>query len=207
MELRFYDKLILMTRRERGQWTSYPVTADALASQLARVPVTSGLLPFGALASGRLGGEPFVVVYEPARIATLATPQRSYTVPVPPLLVAGCGRQYRIFAVSVPTQPTESTLPLYVPPFPNAYDDGRICWGSVGQLPEAGRQIRQVLKLFLEESFFNAHVANEKSRKYPTSVIALWQELDAAQATEYPLDDLIPATVRLDWLLGGGPWS
>lgn len=208
MDIRIYEDLILVTRREGRSWTSYPVNPDALAQQLARVPTTSGLLPPHTLASGRMHGRPFLAVYDPPRVATLATPQRQYTIPLPPLVVAACGDDYRVWAVMVDETALAPQTPLLIAPFPNCYEDGRICWGNVEQRPEAGPRIRTVLKLFLEESFFNAHVANGKSRKYPTSVLALWEQLDRKGAQTYPRTDLLPAGGwTIGWLAGGGPWS
>ena len=50
------------------------------------------------------------------------------------------------------------------------------------------------------------HVDNEKSKRYPASVVSLWKQLKAHEP--YPLDDLVAAGpgLTLGWLLAGGPW-
>lgn len=207
MEIRIYHKSIIVTRRdERGEWTSYPVTPEALAQTLASVPVTSGLLPTNTLATGRIDGQPFYVIATLPRVATLATPHAEYRIPIPALVFAGRGQDYRVWAL--PDVPAVSTkTPLFVAPFPNSYRDGSICWGNVSSLPHADTKIRQVLTTFLEESFFNGHVADHKSKKYPVSVIALWQELHDTKAEAYPTEDMMPTEHTIGWLIEGGPWN
>lgn len=206
MQINIYDRIVLVTQRRGRHWVSHPVSPEALAQELAQVPQTSGLLPAGTLASGRIRGKAFLAVADPARVVTMATPQRRYTIPIPPLVVAGCGDDYRIWAL--PSDKLIEPTPLCVAPFPNCYDDGRICWGSAGGRPAAtAATIRKVLKLFLEESLFNAHVANGKSRTYPVSILAMWDKLDKAKTKTYPLDDLVSTQRTLGWLAKGGPWS
>ena len=208
-ELHIYPDMVLLTRRgPRGAWRSYPVSPDALTQALSRLPATTGLLPPATLGAGRIDGEPFFVVWSAAGVAALQTEQHRYTIPLPPLVWAGCGRDYRIYALAAPELPT-TDLQLYVPPFPNTYEDGGICWGTVAERRPAttGAALLSMRRLFLEESAFNTHIAGGKSHAFPTSVLARWQELEQAGAESYPLDDLVPTRRRLSWLLGGGPWQ
>lgn len=209
MEVRIYETTVLVTRRTaHGGWRSYPVKPEALAQTLARVPASSGLLPAGTLAAGTIAGAPFLVTYVPPAVRSVQTSQRMYRIPTPPLVIGGCGRDWRVFALATEAYPADMALPLFVAPFPNCYRDGRICWGDVAGVPEAsGKTVGTVRRLFLEESAFNGHVANGKSVAYPVSVLAQWDALEAAGAEAYPLDDMIPAECQLSWLIGGGPWS
>jgi hypothetical protein len=207
MQINVYDRLVVVTRRRGRHWVSHPVSPDALAQELARVPQASGLLPPGTLASGRLQGDTFLVVGDRGRVITLATPDRAYTIPIPPLVVAGCGTDYRVWALPDDGPLLNDATILQVAPFPNCYRDGRICWGNVDGRPAAGPLIRKVLKLFLEESLFNAHVADGKSKKYPVSILAQWAALHKKKAEIYPIDDLVSTGLTLGWLAKGGPWS
>lgn len=207
-QISIYEDLTLLTRWTGTRWTQYPIAAEALAQVLGAVPVASGLLPAGTLGVGRVHGEEFTVLYIPARVRTLRMEVGSYTIPLPPLIWAGRGTDYRIWALATPDYPTRSDAPLMVAPFPNCYRSGAICWGTSDLRPAATPLgLAKVLKLFLEESYFNLHLANGKSVGFPVSVVARWQQLAEAASEAYPLDDLMPAECQLGWLLEGGPWT
>jgi PRTRC genetic system protein B len=208
MQISVYEQTTLICRRKGPRWTQYPVTPEALAQVLSRTPSASGLLPQNTLGVGRVHGQEFYVVYIPAAVRTLRMQQQEFTIPLPPLVWAGCGMDYRVWALDRKERPQRADVPLMVAPFPNCYKNGGVCWGSADGRPEASaRTLLAVLKLFLEDSYFNLHVADHKSVQYPASVVARWQDLVARKAKRYPLDDLMPAEVHLSWLLGGGPWG
>lgn len=203
-ELRIYESAVLYTRREGRNWRQYPIEPDQLAQLLGKLPIASGLLPPQTLGNGIKNGAPFYVIYVPAHRARLQMPQgRTYTIPLPPLIWCGCKRDYRVWALGTPDVP-DRDVPLYKAPFPNCYVSGGICWGNVGQIPDATtKTIGQVAKLFLEESEFNMHVSDGKSLAFPVSVVARWQQLETSAADAYPLDDLMPAERSLFWALSG----
>lgn len=207
-QITIYETTVLLTRRHGQRWTQYPIAPDALGDVLSGVPHASGLLPPHTLGTGRAHGQPFTVLYVPPAVRTLRMTVGSYAIPLPPLVWAGCGSDYRIWALDRPEYPTRGDLPLLVAPFPNCYRDGGICWGSSDVRGVATpATLLRVLTLFLEESYFNLHLANGKSVGFPTSVVGRWQQLVESQADAYPLDDLIPAERSLGWLLAGGPWG
>lgn len=208
-QVSIYQDLTLYTRRQGAAWRSYPVEPAGIAQALSRLPASSGLLPPNALAAGHAHGRPFLVVLVPAHTRTLRTEQRAYTIPLPPLVWGGCGQDYRLFALSMESGmwPGEGT-PLFVGPFPNLYRDGRICWGSSDARPDAApATLGKVLDLFLEGSLFNLHLANDKSKKFASSVLGQWEALAKRSAKTYPARDLVAVEKRLSWLIGGGPWS
>jgi hypothetical protein len=65
----------------------------------------------------------------------------------------------------------------------------------------------QMLKTFLEESLFNTHVDNGKSRAEPGSVLRQLRKL-AKQGPQaaYPLDDLVATDWTLGAVLDGRAW-
>ncbi|NJO82559.1 MAG: hypothetical protein HC828_06830 [Blastochloris sp.] len=209
MELDIYDDLIVRRTRMGTCWRSDLISPQALAQVCAGLPHATGLLPAHMLGMGwTSSGMPYYVQYLPPRRICLMTPDQTYPIPIPPLVVGGCGHDYQLWALDVTTYPTTVDLPLWVAPFPNYYHDGTICWGSVESRPVATpTTLAAAARLFLEESYFNAHGANGKSIAYPVSVLARWQDLVVRQVETYPLDDLFPAERSLGWLLAGGPWG
>jgi len=203
-ELRIYESTVLYTRRDGKNWRQYPVEPDQIAQLLGKLPSASGLLPPHTLGNGIKNGAPFYVVYVPSHTARLQMPNdRTYTIPLPPLVWCGHRRNYRVWALNVDTYPDHDT-PLYKAPFPNCYANGSICWGNVNAIPEATtKTIGSVRKLFLQESEFNLHVSDGKSVAFPKSVVAHWQDLEASGAESYPLGDLMPAECSLFWALSG----
>lgn len=203
-QITIYPDVTLLTRRAGKRWRQYPVSPAALAETLGRVPAGSGLLPPHTLATGRHQGAPFFVVYVPPRRATLRTEKQRFTIPLPPLVWAGWRTEYRLFALATADRPTRDTAPLMRAPFPNLYETGGICWGDSDRRPEAAPDtLERVLKLFLEGSYFNLHLAGGKSRAFPNSVLAQWAALKKAKAEAYPLADLQPANVLLSHLVSG----
>ena len=208
-QITIYEQLVLYCRRAGAVWRQYPIDADALTAALSNLPQHSGLLPAGTLGVGQVHGVPFAVRHVPAHTVTLLidVPVRTaLKVALPPLIWAGCGTDYRIFALADDTALTVST-PLCVPPFPNTYADGRICWGTSDPRPAArAATLDAVLQLFLTGSAFNTHVAGQKSRTFPASVLAMWEQV-AAAGTAYPLDDLLPSAITLGQLVEGRAWA
>lgn len=209
-----YPECVVLTRRrDNGSWTSYPVSPDAVAQTLSKLPMSTGLLPPGLVGYGMREGQPFYVQHIPARLAALQLDDGgrylSRRVPLPPLIWAGWGREYRIWAVKAPS-PDElrPQTPLCLAPFPNLFSNGGICWGNVGRPALASPEgLRAVLKLFLEESRFNSHLANGRSVSQPGSVLRLYEQLEGRTAEAYPLDDLVPASLTLGRVLDGTVWG
>lgn len=206
-QLIIYDSLVLVTRRQGHQWTQYPVDPAAIAQALSQTPASSGLLPPHTLATGSIHGQPFFVQWIGPRRATVRTADRDYSLPLPPLVWGGCGQQYRIWALAQKRYP-QRDQPLMVAPFPNTYANGSICWGSSDQRPIARPDtMQEAFDVYLQGSYFNNHVQDGKSKAYPQSIVRQWQALAEAEASTYPLDDLVAAQRTLHWLCTGGPWG
>jgi hypothetical protein len=210
VQLSIYPHGILQTIKTPGGYRTYPVSAEALAQVLGRVPTASGLLPPNTIGTGVIHGVPFYVLYVPPRPATLIIEgqqkRRTITIQTPPLIWAGGGTHYRIFALAQEGYPTSVGVPLYRAPFPNCSEYGSICWGSSDARPKADpKTLIQVLDLFLEGSVFNTHLSNGKSVRHPANVMAGYKGLSARKP--YPLDDMLPAERTLAWLLAGKPWG
>jgi PRTRC genetic system protein B len=206
-QIDIYESQVVLTRRINGRWRSYPVAPEGIAAALAGLPLSSGLLPPSTLGWGMAHGEAYVVRYAPPQ--AVALPLRlgvaltTFRLQLPPLVMAGRGSDYLLWALNVPERPTRADTALCRAPFPNSYESGAICWGSADK-PPAGN-LEAALGCFLG-SEFSMHVDNEKSKRFPSSVVGMWKELTGKDAP-YPLDDLVPTTRTLGWLLAGGPWA
>jgi len=206
-QVTIYSDLVLLTRDDGTGWRSYPVSPDALAQVFSNAPNVFGILPQNTLGCGTISGVRYYAVYVPPQRVTIRTPGREYTIPLPPLVWAGQGKDYRVYALAEADYPTKEVA-LYQAPFPNTYKDGRICWGDVRELKDASpNTLMPMLGLFLEGSLFNSHVANDKSIRRPGSILALYDDLVAEQADTYPLDDLLPVGNSIVWLLSGQAWG
>lgn len=207
VQIAIFDDSVYLTRRQGQGWVSYPIRAEDLAAAVGKLPTVSGLLPPGTLGTGTANGQRFYVLYVAPRQAALriAGQRRPCLIQTPPLIWAGCGQDYRIFALNTLDRP-ELRTPLHHAPFPNTYDQGGICWGSTDLRGDAGPDtMLPALELYLEGSFFNSHIAQQRSRRKPRSVMALYRSLGPEKP--YPLDDLVPAAHYLDWLLSGRAWQ
>jgi hypothetical protein len=115
--LDLYEEAVVLTRYEGDdRRTSYPVAVDDLVAALSRVPVSSGLLPPGCLFWERTNGETRMAVCVPGRRWRLPTAERIYDIPLPPLVFAGAGVQYRVYAVK--HRPQAIPIELYHCPTP-----------------------------------------------------------------------------------------
>lgn len=206
-QINIYEETVIVIRRKPDHtWSSYPTSVDALAQVLGRLPVSSGLLPWGMLATGQHRGHPFYVQYIRPRPAALQVEENGRLeqrrLLTPGLIWAGWQREYRIWAIKGDPYELGRRAPLFIPPFPNTYDSGAICWGNVSLKPADPQQMGAMFRLFLEESVFNTHVAGGKSRSCPANVLRLYDTLKADG--EYPLDDLVRASMSLERVIDGG---
>src|SRR5690606_36967899 len=121
---------------------------------------------------------------------------RIFHIPMPPLVFAGAGEQYQVFAVK--RQPRQMHFELFHCPTSNVHPNGVICQGSAPFPACASDTIEQALSLFLEGSLFNADLAANRCRSFSDDVRQLWQQLEGAR--RFPVGELAPARARLEWL-------
>ncbi|HEU4328842.1 MAG TPA: hypothetical protein VFS21_37240 [Roseiflexaceae bacterium] len=208
-QIDIYDSVVILTRRKaRGVWTSYPIDPGALAQALGKLPLSTGLLPAGTLATGLKEGAQFYVLHIPPRSVRMqvdmAGRREVYAIRTPPLIWCGCGQDYRIWALGTESATLQGDEKLYCAPFANVWATGGICWGSVRRVEASASSLLAQLKTFLEESEFNAHLVQDRSRQYPNNILLRYADLSPDQP--YPLDDLVEAGRRLRDVLYGR-WS
>jgi hypothetical protein len=181
-----------------GVVTSYLVDPEDVAASLAGRPIATGLLPPGCLWWQKIGAQERLAIYAGPQVWPVSVVGLGrLTVPMPGLIWLGRGREYRLYAVA--EEPLTAKTELYHVPCPNV--SGSVCAGNV-PFPAASREtIWAALRLFFE-SEFNTHLDNGKSvRLGKGSILPLWQELSAAGAEVYPLDDLVRARLCLGDLM------
>lgn len=206
--LHFYQDQITVTRRQGLSLAHYPVDARDLLAALRDLPISSGLLPCGRpdrplhmLAWRCRQGAVSLTAYLPPWQQTVtlldgAGREYTYTLPLPPTLLQGEERRYRLFALAGP--PAGPATPLYRYPLPNIHDNGVICAGDAG-LPTAAADTLDAALDALFAARFQAHLLNQRCRRYPDDVRRLLADLDSAAA--FPLDELLPAGNTLSTLL------
>ncbi|HEU4328830.1 MAG TPA: hypothetical protein VFS21_37180 [Roseiflexaceae bacterium] len=204
-----YDSVVILTRRDpRGFYRSHPIDPAQLAQVLGQLPVSTGLLPSGTLATGMRDGKQFYVQYIAPRAVRLPVvtlgERRMCEIQTPPLVWAGCGKDYRIWALRTAEVLRTADL-LCVAPFPNTYESGRICWGSAKILEASASTMPEQLKIFLEGSDFNLHMVGGKSAAYSANIVERYADLSAE--TPYPLDDLVNAGRRTLGDALNGTWG
>ena len=75
-------------------------------------------------------------------------------------------------------------------PYPNVYDNGRICWGS-HKVPEVTpANIHKTCKLFFGTTF-NEHIARGKTVSHEENALDLLRELSARGKKTFPSSELV----------------
>lgn len=191
MRLDCYDDYILARKYTGGAGGAfYALDPLDVVGALAEMNIGTPILPKNALFWQRGGAERVAIYIEPQvwTVNASAKKRERLAVPLPGLVWIGQGVEYRLYAVKA-GWPTADTA-LFNPPTPNV--SAGVCRGNV-DFPQAGAgTIWQAWKAFIE-SDFNDHLSNNKSLRFKQSVLPLWRELAKAEATEYPLDDLVSA--------------
>jgi PRTRC genetic system protein B len=185
------DQYLLRSKSDQGV-TDKLVAGSDLALVFNDTPIDSDWFPPNTLRWGLKAGKPWIALYIPAGKAIVHLPE-PFIVPLPPLVFFGHDRNYRVRAIRK-GYPSPSS-PLFHAPFPNVYDDGRICFGSNTVPVCDALTVESVWHLFLESSFI-AHLDNRKSVSNPSSIIPVLKGL--AGKSKYPLKDLVPCNETLE---------
>ena len=192
MRLDFYHEAVVMHLVDKGIITTRMVSARDVALALLReVPLASGILPQGALWWGQGKNGVLVALWRPPRIWPVALqteafqPPRRLKLPLPGLIfICQAGRPPLVYAAKRRPASVEDTT--YHAPLFNVFRDGRTCPGThkypqyIGEIPES-----------FFRSFFTPTADHAgRSKRYPDSLLKLWEELDGKK--RYPLGDLVP---------------
>ncbi len=157
----------------------------------------TGWLSHEVIRAGYDAKGPFYVAFFPsqARSIQFVKEEAAHSIIWPALVLIGAGGKHYLFAVMKMTH-VDGASQLYHAPFPNTYDDGRICWGENGNQAVDASQAEKTLDLFFE-SPFNHDLATGKSKK-GTSLLNIYT---ASQGAFYPVEDLVPFRQNLESML------
>lgn len=195
LRLDCYNDYILARKFDGGAGGAlYALDPLDVASALAGMNIGTPILPKNALFWQRGGVERVAIYIEPQvwTVNVSAKERERLAVPLPGLVWIGQGVEYRLYAVKA-GWPTADTV-LFNPPTPNV--SSGICRGNVDFPQASAGTIWSAWERFIE-SDFNDHLSNNKSLRFKQSILPLWRELAKAEATEYPLDDLVSAGTTL----------
>lgn len=116
--------------------------------------------------------------------------RRNYIVPIPPTILVGVGNRYYIFSTKDDGKPLHDETKIFHAPFPNTYEDGRICWGSnhlpKDESPDAGPK---AWDLFFA-SPFNNHLDTGHHASKKIGLLELLKQLDGRNT--FPSKMLVP---------------
>ena len=192
VQLEVYKETILLRGFEGDSTWVRIVSADEIAGVFTQhLGFSSGLLPQEALWWNQGETGQVVALWRPPQVWAVALQREAFQsparlrLPMPGLVfVCSPGRAPWVYAAL--ERPTQAEQQLFRAPAFNVFSDGRVCPGShrfpedVGLIPES----------FFQSFFSLTGDSQNRSKKHPDDLKALWEELDGK--AEYPLEDLVP---------------
>ncbi len=204
MQLEVYGETILLRGFEREADWVRTVSADGIANVFVQhIGFSSGLLPDNALWWGQGETGRIVGLWRRPQVWSVALQREAFApparlrLPMPGLVfVCSPGRAPWVYAAQ--NKPADPEQPLYRMPAFNVFRDGRVCAGSHKFPDDAGE---------IPESFFRSYFSltgdsNDRSKKHPDDLQALWEEIDGK--TEYPAEDLVPQCTVAEAIAASG---
>jgi Prokaryotic E2 family D len=139
---------------------------------------------------------PWVLSFFPAACVSLLLENgqpvlASLTIPFPPVLLAGNGPHYWVWACREAV--FSPTMSLAAAPVPNVMETGAICWGNNTPPLASPQTMADAWALFFATPF-NGHVVQHKSRRFPADVRQQLRALAERRppCRRYPQQDLVP---------------
>lgn len=191
LRLDFFHQATVMTIFDTDEVSTKLVSAMDVAHALAsELSFCSGLLTKGTLWWKNTKGGPVSALYVKPQIWKVALQQdikvapRRFTIPMPGLIfLCTPGKAPSVFAVK--KEPAKLTDKVYKAPLCNIFADARSCPGSHKYPANVGEMVQS----FFISFFSPAGEMRGRSRKFPKSVIQLWEFLDGKK--RFPVDDLV----------------
>lgn len=197
LRLDFHHQAVVMTLFSGDGVETKIVSAMDVAHALANdLAFCTGLLPEWTLWWRNTREGPIHALYVGGKVRTLAIqpvanqPPQRFKIPLPGLIfLCRPGKPPWVYAVK--KKPTRESDEVFKAPLCNVFENGLSCPGS-HKYPE---NVEEVPESFLISFFTATGDVENRSKRFPKSVVQLWQFLDRKKA--YPLDDLMPhGTVR-----------
>lgn len=156
----------------------------------------SGWLPEGVVRAGRNVRGDWVVYVAPPQIIEIATDQdEKLIVPIPMSLFLGWDHRYYLW--SLQGRLFGPSLEVFKAPYPNVYENGRICWGSHRPPKVSPSNIQRTWQLFFG-TVFNSHIASNKTKSYKGNALDLLRNLSGSRKKSFPAGELVWAARSVD---------
>ena len=189
--LDFHEDACVLTLFNGNSITTKTISALDLAHALAReLSYGTGLLPANTLWWNNTSAGPVYALWEEPRIRKVALQEdalkapRRMNIPLPGLIfICIPGSPPWVYAAK--KRPEKTTDIVYRAPLCNIFDSGRSCPGN----HKYPTRIQDVIESFFISFFSPTADLTKRSKKYPKSVVELWDSLDEQKV--YPLDDLV----------------
>ena len=195
------DELLFQWNDETNNLQSKLIAHQDARIAFARLEEDTGWLPDGVVRCGRNARGAWAVYVAPPQVMNISTDQHeALTIPIPMSLFVGWGQRYYLFALR--GKAFDAHEPVYRAPYPNVYDNGRVCWGSHKVPLVTASNIQQTWQFFFTTAF-NAHIASGKSRTHSENALDLLRELSAAGKKSFPARELIQQAGSVDACIEG----
>ena len=183
------DELLFQWNDETNNLQSKLIAHQDARIAFAKMEEDTSWLPSGVLRCGRNSRGVWAVYVALPQIMHISTDQNEVlSIPIPMSLFVGWGHRYYLFAL--PGKVFDVNDRVYRAPYPNVYDNGRICWGSHKVPVVTPLNIRQTWQFFFATTF-NAHIASGKTRRHSENALDLLRELSAARKKSFPARELV----------------
>ncbi|MEQ1606454.1 MAG: hypothetical protein ABL999_16455 [Pyrinomonadaceae bacterium] len=178
------------------------LSSDQVARAFRKVHTDTGWLGKRVLRYREAPEGNAILSYEPAAIRKMIVVFHEkglveLSVPLPPLILLGKGREYHLWAAA--SSQISANTNLAIAPLPNV-GSGKICFGK-NEIPETHPStLRDVWKLIFDTPF-NADHVSERCLTEPQDVRELLWKLSADKAKKYPKSELllISSTIEDAW--------
>lgn len=175
------------------------LSSDQVARAFRKVHTDTGWLGKRVLRYREAPEGNAILSYEPAAMRKIIVAFADkglveISVPLPPLILLGKGREYYLWAAA--SAHTTANTNLAVAPLPNV-GSGKICFGK-NEVPETHPStLRDVWKLIFDTPF-NADHVSERCLSEPQDVRELLWKLAAAKDKKFPKSELLLSSTTID---------
>jgi len=197
--LYFLPGQYLFTEIKESSVSLKALSSDQVARAFRRVHTDTGWLGRRVLRYREAPEGNAIVSYEPAAIRKIIVAFSDkglveLSVPLPPLILLGKGREYYLWAAA--SSHISANTNLAEAPLPNV-GSGKICFGK-NEVPETHPStLSEVWKLIFDTSF-NADHASERCLSEPRDVRELLGKLAADKAKKFPKSELLVSSTTID---------
>jgi len=183
------DELLFQWNDETNNLQSKLIAHQDARIAFAKMEDDTGWLPDGVLRVGRNSRGAWVVYVAPPKVINISTDQNeSLKIPIPMSLFVGWEHRYYLFALRGKMFDVDGAV--YRAPYPNVYENGRICWGSHKVPVVTPDNIRQTWQFFFATTF-NEHIASGKTKTHSDNALDLLRKLSAARKRIFPVKELV----------------